>query len=58
MPDIHDMELDARITEAEICEHKDKTYQPYEYDTNINCIFILSPAPYLIIQVFKISAKM
>ena len=35
MPDIHDMELDARITEAEMCEHKDKTYQPYEYDTNI-----------------------
>ena len=35
MPDIHDMELDTRITEAEMCEHKDKTYQPYEYDTNI-----------------------
>ena len=35
MPDIHDAELDARPTEQDLCEHENKTYQPYEYDTNI-----------------------
>ena len=31
MPDIHDMELDARPTVQEMCEHKNPRYQPTEY---------------------------
>ena len=37
MPDIHDLELDARPTREELCEHKAalRLYQPHEFDTNI-----------------------
>lgn len=42
MPDIHDMELDARPSEADFeieelcgCTHKNTTYQPFEHDTNV-----------------------
>ena len=35
MPDIHDMELDARPTEEELCEHKNPMYQPRESDTGL-----------------------
>ena len=31
MIDIHDAELDARITKQELCEHKNPNYQPTEY---------------------------
>ena len=38
MPDIHDMELDARPSDQElyeVCEHKNKEFQPFERDTNV-----------------------
>ena len=43
MPDIHDMELDARISLNEIereiaeenCIHAECTFQPFEHDTNV-----------------------
>ena len=37
MPDIHDMELDARPSDQELydCSHKNTTYQPFEHDTNV-----------------------
>tara|TARA_R110002020_G_scaffold51168_2_gene144978 strand:+ start:4566 stop:4811 length:246 start_codon:yes stop_codon:yes gene_type:complete len=44
MPDIYDMELDARPTAQELysndsdkadCSHKNTTYQAREYDTNV-----------------------
>ena len=35
MIDIYDAELDARITEQELCEHKNQNYQPYEPDTGL-----------------------
>ena len=42
MPDIHDMELDARPSDQELygddkadCSHKNTTYQAREYDTNV-----------------------
>ena len=39
MPDIHDMEWDARPTNKEMfgaCEHENREYQPFEHDTNIS----------------------
>lgn len=45
MPDIHDMELDARPSDQElndlkalfaVCEHENKEYQPFESDTNVS----------------------
>ena len=35
MPDIHDMELDARPTQEELCTHVNMIYQQYEPDTNV-----------------------
>ena len=37
MPDIHDMEWDARPTKKELCPHKEESmvYQPYEPDNNL-----------------------
>ena len=38
MPDIHDMELDARPTDQELygeCKHEQREYQPLERDTNV-----------------------
>ena len=38
MPDIHDMELDARPSDQELydCSHKNTTYQAQERDTNVS----------------------
>jgi hypothetical protein len=35
MPDILDMELDARPTQQDLCPHNNIKYQPREWDTNV-----------------------
>ena len=41
MIDIHDAELDASITEQELCEHKNPNYQPTEYhETDVGIVIL------------------